>query len=58
MRSNVVSVGMIFVGGMLFAGALNRLRWSVWPISGGPMIGSDPRTSWPIFGWLDSPPSR
>jgi hypothetical protein len=47
---------LMFAAGMVMAGALNQTRWAIWPSSGGPMIGSDPRTAWQVFGWLGGPP--
>lgn len=49
-------LALVFGAGMIAAGALNQLRWNIWPVSGGPSIGSDPRTRIQLFGWLGGPP--
>lgn len=48
---------LVFTAGMVAAGALNQVRWAIWPMSGGPYLGdpTNPRTP-QLFGWLGGPP--
>jgi hypothetical protein len=50
-RSRVV---LAFACGVVAAGAVNQLRWYIWPNSGGPQIGGPNGPQ--IFGWLGGHP--
>lgn len=45
---------LAFSAGVLTAAAVNNLRWSIWPISGGPYVGGPNGPQ--LFGWLGGPP--